>query len=246
MKTNTQKLLTWLYSPPNQSHSIDYQQLELVLPEMTPGGRRSLVHYLTQKLLIRTERINDQTNISLTSHGVAALVAQFPAFNQARQQWQGEWSVLIFQRGPKGDPHFRYLRQLLLDNHAFSLSRGVYLYPGALPSQVTNVCQEMYVGSVTVVAASNWLFGDERSLVNEQYLLLDLVEIYSGISKEINQLLELKNNQKRLTKKARLQIYSVFDRLFNVLAQDPGFLNYYYPDTSSAAVLLTQLHSICD
>ena len=245
MKQNTQKLLTWLYSPlGEQSHSINYQQLELILPDMTAGGRRSLVHYLTQKLLIRTERINDQVYISLTPHGVDALVAQFPVFNQAWQQWQGEWSVLIFQSGPQGDPHFRYLRQLLLDNHAFSLSRGVYLYPREFPSQVMSVCKEMYVGSVIVVAASEWLFGDERSIVNHQYLLLDLVEIYSGISKEINQLLEVKNNQKRLTKKSRLQIYSVFDRLFNILGQDPGFLRYYYPDTSDVQVMLGELHSM--
>jgi DNA-binding transcriptional regulator PaaX len=245
MKTNTQKLLTWLYSSvADQPRTIGYQQLELILPDMTAGGRRSLVHYLTKKLLVRTERIGDQVYISLTPHGADALVAQFPVFNEAWQQWQGEWSVLIFRSGPKGDPHFRYLRQLLLDNHAFSLSRGVYLYPGDLPSQIINVCKDMYVGAVVVVTAQQWVFGDERNIINQQYLLLDLIEVYSGISKEINQLLELKNNKKRLTKKARLQVYSVFDRLFNVLSQDPGFLTYYYPQTSSALVMLSQLHSM--
>ena len=247
MKLNTQRLLAWLYSPKKEQRRLTtYTELELLLPDMTGGGRRSLVHYLTQKLLIRTERIGDQTQISLTPHGIDALVAQFPAFNEIYQQWQGEWSVLIFRIGPKGDPHFRYLRQLLLDNHAFSLSRGVYLYPGELPEQVINVCKKMYVGSVTIVATHQWSFGDERQIINQQYLLSDLVEVYSGISKEINQLLELKNNQKRLTKKSRLQIYSVFNRLFNILNQDPGFLHYYYPHVSTAPTLLEQLHSIID
>ena len=245
MKLNTQKLLTWLYSPENEQRRLaTYEELELLLPNMTSGGRRSLVHYLTQKLLVRTERIGDQTYINPTSHGIDALVAQFPALNGVYQQWQGQWSILIFRSGPKGDPHFRYLRQLLLDNHAFNLSRGVYLYPGELPSQIVNVCKKMYVGSVVVVSTQQWLFGDERSIINQHYLLSDLVEVYSGISKEINQLLELKNNKKRLTKKARLQVYSVFDRLFNVLGTDPGFLHYYYPNVSTALVLLSQLHSI--
>jgi len=247
MKQNTQKLLTWLYSSAEKrSYVINYRQLKLILPDMTAGGRRSLVHYLTKKLLIRTERINDQIHISLTSHGIDALVAQFPVFNEAWQQWQGEWSVLIFRSGPKGDLHFRYLRQLLLDNHAFSLSRGVYLYPGMLPNQVVSVLKEMYVGAVVVVVTNQWSFGDERNIVNRHDLLLDLVEVYSGISKEINQLLVLKNNQKRLTKKARLQVYSVFDRLFNVLGQDPGFLQYYYPNLLTVAALLNQLHSMVD
>lgn len=247
MKLNTQKLLTWLYLPENEQRRLTtYEELELLLPEMTGGGRRSLVHYLTQKLLIRTERIGDQTRISLTPHGIDALIAQFPAFNETLQQWQGEWSVLIFRGGPKGDPHFRYLRQLLLDNHAFSLSRGVYLYPGEFPSQVINVCKEMYVGAVVIVSTHQWMFGDERRIIDQHYLLSDLSEVYSGISKEINQLLELKNNQKRLTKKARLQIYSVFSRLFNVLSTDPGFLHHYYPHVPTVLTLLKQLHSITD
>ncbi|MBT3249410.1 MAG: hypothetical protein HN846_03210 [Candidatus Pacebacteria bacterium] len=247
MKQNTQKLLTWLYWPASdEPHSIDYQQLELILPEMTAGGRRSLIHYLIKKLLIRSERIDDKTHISLTSHGADALLAQFQVFNQSWQEWQGEWSVLIFRSGPKGDPHFRYLRQLLLDEHAFSLSRGVYLYPGELPPQIANTIKKMYVGSVIVVVTHQWSFGDERSIVNQQYMLLDLLEVYSGISREINQLLELKNNKKGLTKKSRLQIYSVFDRLFNVLSQDPGFLQYYYSDVPTAVVLLKQLHSMFD
>lgn len=245
MKQNTQKLLTWLYSPVEErSYAVDYRQLALILPDMTSGGRRSLVHYLTQKLLIRTERMSDKTLISLTPHGIDALVAQFPAFNEIHQQWQGQWSILIFRSGPKGDPHFRYLRQLLLDNHAFSLSRGVYLYPGELPEQVINVCKKMYVGAVVIVATHQWSFGDERRIINQHYLLSDLAEVYSGVSKEINQLLELKNNQKRLTKKSRLQIYSVFNRLFNILSQDPGFLHYYHPHVLTAPMLLKQLHSI--
>lgn len=245
MKLNTQKLLVWLYAPEVEKRRlIDYQELKLLLPDMTNGGRRSLIHYLTQKLLVRTERMRELTYISLTSHGINALVAQFPAFDVARQQWQGEWSVLVFRSGPKGDPHFRYLRQLLLDNHALSLSRGVYLYPGELSSRVIDVCKKMYVGAVIVFTTHQWTFGDERRIINQHYLLSDLVEIYSGVSKEINQLLELKSNQKRLTKKSRLEIYSVFNRFFNVLNTDPGFLHYYYPQTPSALMLLNQLHSI--
>lgn len=243
MKQNTQKLLVWFYAPEGQPRrELDYQQLKYVLPEMSPGGRRSLIHFLTKKLLVRTQRFNNHTTITITSHGVDALVSQFPVFSKEMQSWQGEWSMLIFLKGPKGDPHFRYLRQLLLDQHAFSLSRGVYLYPGELPSQVSNLCREMYVGAVSVVKVNEWTFGDERGAVDEHYMLSDIAEILSGISSEINQLLEVKKEQKRLAKKLSLQIYSVFDRLFNVLSTDPGFLHYYYPQLPTTIKLLDQLH----
>ena len=247
MKQNTQKLLTWLYTPAGEKlYTATHQQLELLLPDMTTGGRRSLVHYLAQKYLLRTQTVGEQTVINLTSHGKDALEAQFPVFSPALQTWQGQWSALIFLHGPKGDPHFRYLRQLLLDNHAFAFTRGVYLYPGEFPSQIINLCKEMYVGAVTVMGVSQWFFGDERLAIDEHYMLSDIVEIYSGISNEINQLLEQKNEQKRLTKKARLQIYSVFDRFFNILGTDPGFLHHYYPQLQTAMQLLTQLRSMFD
>lgn len=245
MKQNTQKLLVWLYSPPNDSPpAADYEQLELILPNMTSGGRRSLIHFLIQKHLLRTQRTREKTTISLTSHGQDALEAQFPVFSPILQQWQGKWSMLIFLKGPKGDPHFRYLRQLLLDHQAFALTRGVYLYPGEFPSQIMNVCQEMYVGAVTMLKVGQWTFDDEQSAIAKHHVLSDVAEIYSGISNEINQLLEIKNEQKRLTKKSRLQIYSVFDRLFNILSQDPGFIHYYYPQLPTAVQLLNQLHSM--
>jgi len=245
MKQNTQKLLVWLYSPKGQPRrDLDYQQLEHILPEMSSGGRRSLIHFLTQKLLIRTHRLNGHTTINITSHGVDALEAQFPVFSKAMQSWQGEWSMLIFLKGPKGDPNFRYLRQLLLDQHAFSLTRGVYLYPGELPSQVSNLYKEMYVGAVTVVKVHQWAFGDERAAVDEHYMLSDIAEILSGISSEINQLLSVKKEQKRLTKKLGLQIYSVFDRLFNAIGTDPGFLHHYYPQLPTPIQLLDSLHSM--
>lgn len=245
MKANTQRLLTWLYFTDEAVPvTASYQQIEQVLPAMSAGGRRSLIHYLTKKLLIRTERIAGQSLISLTSHGQSALEAYFPALDRQRQQWQGEWSVVIFKSGPKGDPHFRYLRQLLLDNHAFNVSRGVYLYPGTLPPQVIDDCQKIYIGAVLILSSQKWIFGDEQTTVNDNYSLLDLVEVYSGISTEINQLLTMKSNQKGLIEKSTQKIYSVFDRFFNILANDPGFLHHYYPHVPTAPQLLQQLHLV--
>lgn len=249
MKDNTKKLLTWLYRPQDKdaaqlATTIDYDQLRFLLPDMTPGGRRSLVHYLSQQHLIRAERLSHQTQLSLTSHGEQALAAQFPVFSRARYDWPGQWSALIFLQAPNSDRHFRYLRALLLNHHAFHLRRGVYLHPGEFPPKILNTCQELYVGHVVIVSWQQWQFGDERSLISHHYMLSDLSEVYSGISREINQLLSEKKQQKGLTHKFYRQIFSVFDRLFSILPQDAGLLTHYYPQSPHAAQLLTQLQAL--
>ena len=245
MKQNTQKLLTWLYTPPQARPFLATSgEIKFLLPAMTAGGRRSLIHYLTQKHWLRTERIQGQTYLSLTSHGRDALLAQFPALNPVWEEWNGVWSILIFMTAPSGDPHFRYLRQLLLDHHAFSFSRGAYLYPGFFPASVQAVCKQMYVGAVTIMNVKEWTFGDERSLVNAQYSLTDLAAVYSGISSEINRLLDIRNNQKGLTSTTQSKIFSVFDRFFHILGQDPGLVPHYYPQTKSAAEILSQLQAL--
>lgn len=224
--------------------TIDYNQLKLLLPNLTPGGRRSLVHYLKQKHLLRSERLGVESQLSLTPHGRDAIEKLFPALSARRMRWQGEWSVLIFINGPKGDPNFRYLRQLLLEHHALSLRRGVYLCPGEFPSQIMNELKQLYVGAVQVLTIDQWRFGDEQSLVEQHYKLSDVIEISSGISKEIEELLKRKKEQKGLTNKTKQQIFSVFDRLFDLLCQDPGLTHYYYPENDSSYQLLQKLQQL--
>ncbi len=248
MKENTEKLLCWLADDQDDSYketfTITYAELELLLPKLTAGGRRSLIRYLADQRLIRTERLGRQTYISLTSHGREALSAQLPAFREGFRRWQGEWSCLTFCEAPAGDPGFRYLRQLLLSHQAFSLSRGVYLYPGTLPSEVQHVCRQLYLGSVVVFTIKEWQFGDERSLVNEQYMLSDVAELLSGISREINLLLGEFENEKELTHSFQKQIFSVFDRLFEIIVQDPGITHHYFPQVEHGIELLGKLRQL--
>lgn len=241
MKQNSQKILAWLYPVTDGSFSMAQDDLQLLLPEMTPGGRRSLLHYLRGKHLLRSERLENKTYISLTSHGKALSAAEFRPFGNELSDWSGVWAVVIFLSPPKSDEGFRYLRQTLLENHFVSLSRGVYLYPGSIPQGVESLLQELYVGAVSVLEAQKWLFGDEREFINEKYALNDLAEVYSGISREINQLLNTESQQKGLIEKESKQIYSVFERLFAVLGNDPGLMKYYYPQVPTAKTLLQRL-----
>lgn len=244
MRENTQKLLIWLFPLTEEEElAITYDELSWLLPELTPGGRRSLIHHLAEKRLVRTDVSSGQTLISSTTHGVEAVRREFPVFRQQDGVDSG-WSMLVFIQAPKSDPHFRYLRNLLLDNQAIALRRGVYLYPGELPSKILDVCRELYVGAVNVFQIDKWVFGDEKMMLDEQTMLSDMSQIYSGISKEINQLLIDLKDKKRLTRKEREHIFSVFARLYENLQRDFGLLPTYQPQSPGGAELLSRLRSL--
>lgn len=268
MKDKTQKLLVWLYQPAllAEKRLVGYDQLELLFPNYTPGGRRSLVYYLQQKHLLKTERQGRKSGFSLTTHGQEAVEELFPALSprfrgevaasgqpatgssrgSRKQSWQGQWQAVIFIDAPKGDQHFRYLREQLVAIQAVSLSRGVYLHPGPLPASLQAELRSLYVGAVQVLSIDQWQFGDEQATVEEHYNLSDVVEILSGLSSEIEELLTSKKEQNSLTNKNKQQVFSVFDRLFEVLKNDAGLSSYYYPQTLTAFELLMTLQTILD
>ncbi len=251
MKDNTQKLLVWLYQSEDNGEAgeaekarlVGYDQLELLFPDYTPGGRRSLIYYLQQKHLLKTERQGRKSGFSLTTHGREAVEALFPALSE-RFRGQLQWQAVIFIEAPRGDQHFRYLREQLLAKQAICLSRGVYLYPGPLPASLQAELRSLYVGAVQVLKIEQWEFGDEQAIVEEHYKLSDVVEILSGLSSEVEELLTNKKEQNSLTNKNKQQLFTVFDRLFEVLKNDAGLSSYYYPQTPTARKLLSDLQGL--
>ncbi len=246
MKENTQKLLVWLYRS-SESGLVGYEQLSLLFPDYTAGGRRSLIHYLQEQHLLKTDRHGQKTGFSLTTHGREAVESLFPALSERYRETINSglnWYAIIFLQAPKGDQHFRYLRRQLVDNHSLALSRGVYLYPGPLPGWLQADLHNRYIGAVQVLTVKKWQFGDEQATVDSYYKLSDLVEILSGLSSEIEKLLMIKSEQNSLTNKNKQQLFSVFDRLFEVIKDDPGFSDYYFPQTPSSFSLLKRLQGI--
>jgi DNA-binding transcriptional regulator PaaX len=245
MKENTKRILSWLYFPKNDlPFFADYHDFRLILPNLTPGGLRSVIHYLVSQDYIATQKLGLTTQLSLTSHGREALSRELRVFSSQLDNWNGNWCALVFLQAPKADPQFRYLRALLLEHHALGLRRGVYLFPGSFPSKITNVCQELYVGKIAIFQLSSWIFGDERSMVNQHLQLSDVANLYSGISKEIDGLLSKFDPQKGLTSALQRQIFSVFSRLFNILEQDSGLTQYYFSSSPRGTKLLAQLQSL--
>lgn len=245
MKKNTQKILIALYSSTEPLRKrLKVETLNLVTPDLTDGGRRSLLHVLKKNGLIHSERVLGSTSISISEYGANQLEAQFPALSSKWDQWQGNWDCLVFTQAPKGDKQFRYLRSLLVEEGSVAVSRGVYIAPFAFSQRVLNECKEMYRNSVLIFSVGEWKLAPIRTLIVEKYGLLDLVETYSGISKEVTRLLISIDTNNRLTDKDKTDINLVYDRLRDALSEDLGFCQYYFGEVSRVRQLAFDLNSI--
>lgn len=243
MKQNTKKLLLWLYPVAiSQARMVLVSELRIILPELKQSGFRSLLNLLKNQQYLSLDQ--ESQLVSLTSHGKNALEAQFPVLTDFTERWKGEWQLVTFIEAPRSDQQFRYLRQYLLTNRCGQLARGAYLFPGQLPTAVTAVLQRLYVGKVLVTGLGSWIFGDQALVIGTAFGLTDLKSGYSGISKEIDQLLKQQHQQKSIEDKHKMMITMVFNRLIELLATDLGLLQWYFPGYRSGPELLAQLQNL--
>lgn len=239
LKATTSKLLTYLYTDSWQR--ADKSVLDLLLPDLSDAGKRSLISYCQKNSLIKSETIDGQRMLLLTEHGKRELELCFPVFSRKADSWSGEWLVVVFLTPPKMDPQFRYLRNFLLERHAATLVRGNYLIPSYLASDIVEEIHYSYRKEVLIFSIKKWVFGDEKSFVLDQYLLLDLHQSYSGVSNEIAGLLKKNISFSNASHQEKVEIFSVFDRLHWLLSKDIGLISYYFPELTRGIALLKQL-----
>jgi len=244
MKKSSLKILLALYTSTKKPLYLDYFQLQLVLENISYAGLRSSISQMKKKNLLHTQLLMKKLNICITDIGKRELEAQFPAFSPRLRDWQGELSCMVFLTAPKTDKQFRYLRNVLISAGCLQISRGVYATPGSFSETIINECQNSYQKSVTVFTINKYIFNDLQGLIMQQQSITQLVQSYSGISKEINHLLNLNRQVASFTQSQKDQFFSVFDRLFENLVNDKGLMNYYFPQVVSAMSLLTHLQQI--
>lgn len=256
MKDNAKKIMLLSYAPQTpQPLPITYQHLKLFLPHLTGSGLRSLVAALKRDGHIEVERVVDQTLIRLTNQGRQEVEAQFPFFRHqdaedsqtaAASASDGgiSWATLIFLQAPPGDQQFRYLRSLLVKYRAISLIRGVYLYPFHFPPLVMDECRSRYSDSVVIGQLQKWSIGDDRAIAINHFHVLDLIQSYSGISKDIDRLIERKKLFRELNHQEKNLLCSLFDRWYSNIQEDYGLIHYYFPHVSDGPELLNRLQSL--
>ncbi len=223
-------------------HRIKISTIETLIPNLTDGGKRSLLHVMKKSDLINSERVLGVTTIGITQHGIKALEKQFPVLSNKWSSWTGNWDCLVFVKPPSSDHNFRFLRNLLVEEGAISISRGVYISPGSFSDRVVADCSDIYRNSVLMFSVGEWKIASFRNLIVAKYNLIDLVESYSGISNDVSRLLTYIDTNKRLTNSSKIDINLVYDRLIDVLGDDPGFSHYYFNDSPKPLELISKLN----
>ena len=242
MKITSKKLLLWLHSiSPQERRRVPISHLDLILSELTPEGRQSLVRYLENNRLLFTDELDGPIKLSLSSHGLTQLEADFPALRRLNHPWEGDWLLIIFTESPSTDNNFRYLRSVLLQEHCLSLKRGVYLHAGELSQRLENLLHANYRSSVVIVKTSSWEFGDPQIVIGQNEVLKDVIDVYSGIGKELETLLTNFSTIKRLSDRQKKEIGSIYDRIVQNFQQDNGIIPYFYQNASTGIELLERL-----
>ncbi len=244
MKENSKKILLFLYPSNDKPIWLDLARLQELLPHLSPAGLQSSLFLLDKKDLLRIDKTQSQWKYSLSSYGQSQLEELFPALSANHEQWRGDWSILVFLQAPKTDANFRYLRSYLTQNKAVALTRAVYLYPGEISLRIKEELQKSYKNAVLVLKATDWLFGDDFKVIGQKAGLHDLFELYSSISKELDRLISIKENEKSFMKQEKSSFFSALNRFLGVLEIDTSLLTYYFPEVESPKKILAKLQNL--
>lgn len=244
MKKSTKKLLLLLYSP--DLYSPQYfavKQLSWVLPDLSDSGRRSLLYWLEQKGLIHSLRRSGGLQVSLTELGKQQLELELPAL-QSPSDIKAEWHLMLFKTAPTSDPNFHFLRALALKNGALPVGRGIYAFFSKVPAIVLETCRTKYATAVAIGGVSNWEVGNLRDVAVAHYRLLDLSHLYSGVSKEISELLIRKYAEKELNDRSNIINFSLYSRFFANVCEDSGLVQYFFPHTPRVGDILRDFQTL--
>jgi hypothetical protein len=242
MKINTQKLLILMTSEVN--YQINYKHLEFLWPDLSPSGKRSLIAYLIKKKYLYAS--SDKTNVSfqITEYGKQVIAHYYqPIFSTSTSQQLGE-SCLILRSAPSFDQQFLRLKRQLLSNGAVQLSKTAFLLLQQ-SEKITTLCRERYFSSVIIFSIGKWFVGDHDQLLRESFSFPDLFQSLSGISREINGLTQKETSFSLSNHQSKLNIFSVFDRLFSVLQRLRGIPLSGNLSGESGKELLEKLQPIC-
>lgn len=245
MKNNTRKLLLFLYPKLKERYALPLSSLELICPDLTNSGRLSLVKLLEKRgWVLLLNQPDKQKTISLTSLGRAALEREIPLLLPKNSDELKRWTGVLFCQSSKRDPEFRNLRRLIINNGGLALSRGMYLFAGGLPVKLQNVVSSLYEQQISIFTIDEWIFGKDPALLFDKSGLARIVDLYSSVSKEADELLSISDNNKSLNNKRKKQIESLIQRLYDNSLEDCALVQRFYPDMFPIGVVLEKVQKL--
>ncbi len=244
MKPNSKRILLWLYNCGENFRRDDYSHIAYLVPNLSYEGRRSLLNILRLKKYINVEKFGNKKYISLTSFGQDYVEKNFLFLNKQRQKWRGKWLMIIMISSNGNKSIFKGLRTSLMRIGCISLERGIYMYPGDFDYALENIVKKKFKSSIIILSLENWVFGDERLFIINKFNLINLLNDYSEISKEIDKLLIKTKNKEKLNDRHLKRIFALYSQLFSLFGDDLGFLSYYFSDNYDGLKMLKLVQSL--
>jgi len=241
MKQSTLKLLVWLYHHP-QPLAVK-RQLPKIMTALKPSGLKSLLFTAKRNFLINQEWIDGVETVLLSSHGVEAVESLFPSLTQ-KDGTDSHEQLLVFLSAPSRDQGFRYLRSQLNKHKAICLTRGVFYFPYEMPLELNVLLKQLYVGSAIVWEIGQWKFGDKHSVIGQKTDAASMNSLYSGISTELDRLIEKIESNKIAKDQTNTEISSLFDRFFGVLQTDNSHSTASIREARSGKDILLRLQNL--
>lgn len=241
MKDTSKKLLLLLGQAGSEELWFSTKKLELFFPELTHAGYLSLLFLLEKKELIRINKLEGSWLLSLSPYGETALKELFPAFYLPSGELEQDSQLVLFLESISSDKNFRYLRNLLLKNQAIPLGRGSFLFIGGLPQVIREELQKHYRNAVLVLAVADWIVGDRYKVIGQRISAKDHFDIYSGVSREIERLTQLKSNQKGFMDTENKEFLLVFHRFLDLLTDLHPLFFRYFPQVEKPLELLEKI-----
>lgn len=242
MKANTKQLLLAITRFDHKIEPLSASLLKkIVAPDLTESGWRSLLAWCQQKGWIKLHQSGrSKLTVYALPQAQTILATVFPAFSSQWVAWRGDWSALIFLEAPSSDKGFRYLRRFCVEKQLMPMTRGVYLGPSWWLEKEFVSIAKLYKTATQLVQIKEFVSGPLNERIQQHYDVIGLSDIYSGISNQINDLLNKKDTQKTLKKQAISQISAILLQWSDVLALDLGVVRYYVPGAVVLPTLVEQ------
>jgi len=215
MKKSSKKLLFYLGQVDETVVSLDASVSQYILPELSVAGTRSLLYLLNKNFLLEIFTYQKGKQLRITASGMRQLKGLFPAFF-TKEEVEEQWSCIVFIKPPKSDKAFRRLRYLVLAEGAQTMTRGVYLKPGPFSDSLLKTCEEFYKQAVSLFTVGNWIFGFDSLNLLKKMAVDDQLNSLSGISKEVDQLLDNFLQNKIQHHQQKKQIVALLERFYEL------------------------------
>lgn len=228
IRTNTKKLLFWLYSDEKTGSLFKTENIRLLFDQLSDDGWRSMLFLLQKKGLVELRASvgeGKSSYIRITSLGKRVIESEMAVLDRNWPSWDGErWAVLMI-RGEKGEKQRGELTKLIKRKKLITIPIGCggWLMPEFEADKLLLYMDQEYLNFFWLWKIERWEVGDWSSLIFEHGEIEFYMNFYSRVSSEAKLLLNKMNGKKSRSDRDKTRFVDLFNKVFITASLDPGW-----------------------